>query len=157
MDPHFAIPLLNGLQLCYSLQGIPYFIFNLISDPVININAYFIPPEEGNNLKEYATFLGDVGVMIKSPKCFMATCEQEIISKVKISAADKSVFVDGRNIFVKDKAVRVVTGVDVRDTSVEFGESFNKKRPYVIIELRQSGLAFKFQFTNKHLDLIVLD
>jgi len=157
MDPHFAIPLVNGLQLCYSLQGISYFIFNLISDPLININAYFIPPEEGKNLQEYATFLGDVGVMIKSPKCFMAKCEQEIITKVKISAAEKSVLVDGRNLVVKDKAVHVVTGMDVRDTAIEFGEIFKKKRPYVIIELKQSGLAFKFQFTNEHLDLIVLD
>ena len=157
MDPHFAIPLVNGLQLCYSLQGIPYFIFNLISDPLININAYFIPPEEGKNLQEYATFLGDIGVMIKSSKCSLAKCEQEIITKVKISAADRSVFVDGRNTAVKDKAVHVVTGIDVRDTTIEFGETFKKKRPYVVVELKQSGLAFKFQFTNEHLDLIVLD
>jgi len=39
MDPHFTVPLSNGHNLCYSLQGIANFVFNLISDPLINIKC----------------------------------------------------------------------------------------------------------------------
>jgi len=92
MDPHFAVPLSSGHNLCYSLQGIANFVFNLISDPLININAYFIPPKVESNLKEYSTFLGDVGIMIKSSKCLKNDdCANKDIIKMKISAEDNTV------------------------------------------------------------------
>jgi len=156
MDPHFAVPLSNGYNLCYSLQGMAYFIFNLVSDPLININAYFIPPEAEAGLKEYSTFLGDVGIMIKSPKCLKSECTSKDITKVHISASDRSVTLGTSKTMVTDRAVHVSTRYN--STVVEQGKKFkNKEQHYVIIEIKESNLAFKFQFLNEHLDLIVLD
>jgi len=43
-------------------------------------------------------------------------------------------------------------------TTVKLGRNFNKEEQrYVIIEVKESQLAFKFQFFNEHLDLIILD
>ena len=41
-DPHFTVPLLNGENLCYSVQGIPGVPFNLLSNKHLIINAFFI-------------------------------------------------------------------------------------------------------------------
>jgi len=156
MDPHFAVPLSNGHNLCYSLQGMAYFIFNLISDPLININAYFIPPEAEAGLKEYSTFLGDVGIVIKSPKCLKSECTNKDIIKVRISASNRSVILGTSETMVTDRAVHVST--NYTSTFVYLGKKFkNKEQRYVIIEIKESNLAFKFQFFNEHLDLIVLD
>lgn len=40
-DPHFTVPLLNGENLCYSVQGIPGVPFNLLSNKHLIINAFF--------------------------------------------------------------------------------------------------------------------
>jgi len=157
MDPHFAVPLSNGHNLCYSLQGIANFVFNLISDPLININAYFISPKVESDLKEYATFLGDVGIMIKSPKCLKNNkCASQDIIKMKISAEDNSILLGASKTTVTDQVVHVMVGNDT--TTVLLGQRFTKKQQrYVIIEVKESHLAFKFQFMNGHLDLIILD
>ena len=157
MDPHFAVPLSSGHNLCYSLQGIANFVFNLISDPLININAHFISPKIENNLKDYSTFLGDVGIMIKSPKCLKNDkCANKDIIKMKISAEDNTVLLDNSKIAVTDKVVYVVVENDT--TTVKLERNFKKEEQrYVIIEVRESQLAFKFQFFNSHLDLIILD
>ena len=157
MDPHFAVPLSNGHNLCYSLQGIAHFVFNLISDPLININAYFIPPKVESHLKEYSTFLGDVGIMIKSPKCLKNNkCAKKDIIKVEISAEDNTVLLGTSKTAVIDKVVHVMVANNT--TTVQLGRRFKKKEQrYLIIEVKESHLAFKFQFINGHLDLTILD
>jgi len=157
MDPHFAVPLSNGHNLCYSLQGIANFMFNLISDPLININAYFIAPKVESNLKEYSTFLGDVGIMIKSPRCLKnGYCANKNIIKMKISAEDNTVLLGASKTAVTDQVVHIMV---VNDTTIiQLGQRFKKEEQrYVIIEVKESQLAFKFQFFNSHLDLIILD
>ena len=157
MDPHFAVPLSSDHNLCYSLQGIAHFVFNLISDPLININAYFIPPKVESNLKEYSTFLGDVGIMVKSPKCLKNNkCTTEDIIKIKISAEDNTVLLGASKTAVIDQAVHVMVANNT--TTVQLGRRFKKKEQrYLIIEVKESHLAFKFQFMNGHLDMIILD
>ena len=43
-DPHFLLPLPNGDQLCFSIQGQPNFAFSLISDKYIQLNGQFVLP-----------------------------------------------------------------------------------------------------------------
>ena len=107
MDPHFIVPLLNGQDMCYSLQGEPYFAFNLISDPIISINSYFIPPEEGKNLSEFATFLGDIGILVQPEEC-RDSCDPDDITKIAISAADSSIIIKGSKTELKDRNVQVL-------------------------------------------------
>ena len=51
-DPHFFIPLPNGDNLCYSVQGQPDFMFSLIKDKYVQLNAQFVLPasDESNTI-----------------------------------------------------------------------------------------------------------
>ncbi|XP_065896424.1 uncharacterized protein [Dysidea avara] len=154
-DPHFAMPLSDGQLLCYSVQGLAYFAFNLISDPTININAYFIPPEKKENFKEYATFLGDIGIMIQPNNC-EGKCKTEDITKITISASDRSVLLDGSRTVLSDRPVHVM--VDNTTATIQLGEKLKKgEHPNMIVSVKKPTLSFKVNFVNEHLDLVVMD
>ena len=155
MDPHFAVPLLNGQDMCYSLQGEPYFAFNLISDPIISINSYFIPPEKGNTLNEFATFLGDIGILVQPEEC-KGNCDQDDITKIAISASDRSVLLDGSRTKLTNRHVQVF--VDNSTATIKLGSVLRKEdHPSLTVTIKQPPLAFTVQFVNEHLDLIVRD
>ena len=154
-DPHFAVPLSDGQLLCYSMQGLAYFAFNLISDPTININAYFIPPEKKEDFKEYATFLGDIGIMIQPNNC-EGKCKTEDITKITISASDRSVLLDGSRTVLSDRPVHVM--VDNTTATIQLGEKLKKgEHPNMIVSVKKPTLSFKVNFVNEHLDLAVMD
>jgi len=48
-DPHFFLPLSNGDNMCFSIQGEPNFSFNLINDKYIRLNGQFVQPVEGES------------------------------------------------------------------------------------------------------------
>ena len=54
-DPHFLLPLLNGDQLCFSIQGQPNFAFSLISDKYIQLNGQLVLPasEQSHTIAMY--------------------------------------------------------------------------------------------------------
>ncbi|XP_065900115.1 inter-alpha-trypsin inhibitor heavy chain H5-like [Dysidea avara] len=154
-DPHFAIPLSTGQQLCYSMQGLANFIFNLISHPNINVNAYFIAPEKDKNLKEYATFLGDIGIMIQPDHC-MGDCRSKHITTITISASDRSILLDGSKTVITDRPVHVL--VDNSTTTIQLGQVLtNRNTPSLIVSIKKPRLSVKINFVNEHLDLMVMD
>ena len=59
-DPHFIIPLLSKEVLCYSIQGYPGLVFNLIYNKHFVINALF--KESIGNTTE-ATWIGKLAVI----------------------------------------------------------------------------------------------
>ena len=155
MDPHFAVPLLNGQDLCYSLQGEPYFAFNLISDPTISINSYFIPPENGKAFSEFATFLGDIGILVQPEEC-KGHCNPEDITKIVISASDRSVLLGGSRTKLKNRHVKVF--VENGTATIKLGNVLRKEdHPSLTVTVTQPPLSFIVQFVNEHLDLIVRD
>ena len=95
------------------------FIFNLISHSNVNLNAYFITPQEESNLKEYATFFGDIGIKVQPDQC-MGECQSKHITKITISASDRSVFLDGSRTVISDHSVHVT--VDNSTTTIQLGE-----------------------------------
>ena len=100
-DLHFAVPLSTGQHICYNMQGLAGFIFNLISHTYVNLNVYFTAPEEHNTLKEYATFLGDINTMVQPDHC-MGECQSKHITKI---TSDRSVFLDGSRTVISDRLV----------------------------------------------------
>ena len=155
MDPHFAVPLLNGQDMCYSLQGEPYFAFNLVSDPTISINSYFIPPEKGSDLDEFATFLGDIGILVQPEEC-KGNCDQDDITKIAISASDRSVLLEGSRTKLKNRHVQVF--VENSTATIKLGSVLKKgDHPSLTVTIKQPPLTFQVQFVNEHLDLIVKD
>ena len=155
MDPHFAVPLLNGQDMCFSLQGEPYFAFNLISDLTISINSYFIPPENGKAFSEFATFLGDIGILVQPEEC-KGHCDQEDITKIAISASDRSVLLGGSRTKLKNRHVKVF--VENGTATIKLGNILRKEdHPSLTVTVKQPPLSFIVQFVNEHLDLIVKD
>ena len=153
MDPHFAVPLLNGQDMCYSLQGEPYFAFNLISDPTISINSYFIPPENENS--KASTFLGDIGILVQPEEC-KGHCNPEDITKIAISASDRSVLLGGSRTKLKNRHVKVF--VENGTATIKLGNVLRKEdHPSLTMTVAQPPLSFIVQFVNEHLDLIVRD
>ena len=90
-------PLKNGKNLCFSVQGIPDFIFNLFSDSYLQLNAKFSLPEfeESRSLQNSSTFMQELGFTVKHPTT-------NIYTNVKISALDHSISVAGSLITIKD-------------------------------------------------------
>ena len=82
-DPHFVCSLKDGENLCFSVQGIAGFVFNLFSDLILQMNAKFSEPsiEESWSLMNGSTFVQQLGLIIKHPI-------SDVTTKVKISALD---------------------------------------------------------------------
>ena len=150
-DPHFAVPLSTGQQLCYSMQGLAGFIFNLISHSNVNLNAYFITSQEESNLKEYATFLEDIGIMVQPDHC-MGECQSKHITKITISASDRSVFLDGSRTVISDRPIHVT--VDNSTTTIQLGEVTKGDIPSLTVSIKKPKLSFRINFV---IDLMVMD
>ena len=83
-DPHFSIKLLSGDFLCFSLQGEHGFVFNLISSPLLHMNALFTPDLERSGV----TWIGLLGVVIKNNQF-----KQSNVTKLRFDANEKMVYV----------------------------------------------------------------
>ena len=58
LDPHYTVLLAGGEKLCFSVQGEPGKIFNLLKNELVQVNArYVLAP--GHN---HHTYLGAVGI-----------------------------------------------------------------------------------------------
>ena len=78
-DPHFTIPLMANETLCYSIQGYAGLAFNLISNPHLTVNAFFI---DSVNDSTEATWIGKLAViphnMIKAQPIIFDSIKQEV-------------------------------------------------------------------------------
>ena len=79
-DPHFMVPLLSDDILCYSIQGYPGLIFNLIYSEDFVINALFI---DSIGDKKEATWIGKLAVIPrhvnKSEAVIFDSVNQEVV------------------------------------------------------------------------------
>ena len=152
-DPHFLCQLRNNENLCFSVQGIPDFIFNLFSDKNLLLNAKFALPkiEESRLLINSSTFIEQMGLIVKQPVTNMVT-------KAKISALDHSILIGNNLIIVEDHPITVnilnnsVTTV-IEDTSVNLDQD---ETAWVKV-MTNIGFSLKFKFVKKHLDYIITD
>ncbi|XP_065903513.1 inter-alpha-trypsin inhibitor heavy chain H5-like [Dysidea avara] len=149
-DPHFFLPLQNGDYMCFSVQGIPDFAFNLISDKYIQFNAVFVLPaeEESQTIANVSTFLGDLGLVVKNPRTGNTTV-------INVTARDHSVKVDNSLVFVKDKpvTVKVSNGVQVIIVS-KVQPKLKDASAWLSIET-EAGIDFEVKFYKKHLDMLL--
>ena len=59
-DPHFSVVLPDGTSLCYTVQGEQGFVFSLISNKMLHMNAMFVP----DSRREEVTWLGSIGIVV---------------------------------------------------------------------------------------------
>ena len=156
-DPHFIVPLMGNQKFCYSMQGMANFAFNLVSDYFISINAYFVLPEEEKQsmFKEYATFIGDIGILIQQDG-HRGKDQLKNMTKISISASDHSVTVDGIKTVISDHSVNVV--IDSRSTMVTVDKTVDEKTtPDLTVTVKQPKLSFGVTFVHSHIDLVFID
>ena len=152
-DPHFLCSLKDGENLCFSVQGITGFIFNLFSDLILQMNAKFSEPstEESRSLMNGSTFVQQLGLIIKHPISHVAT-------KVKISALDHSILIADSHIIVKEHPViiniinnSVAITIDTVSANPDHDET-----AWVRI-ITDVGFSLKLKFVKKHLDYVITD
>ena len=156
-DPHFIVPLMGNQKFCYSMQGMANFAFNLLSDYFISINAYFVLPEEEkrSRFKEYATFIGDIGILIRLDG-HRGKSKVENMTKISISASDHSVSVDGIKMVVNDHSLNIV--IDSMSTMVSLDKTVDKKtNPGLTLTVKRPKLSFEVTFVHNHIDLVFID
>ena len=151
-DPHFFIPLPNGDNLCYSVQGQPDFMFSLIKDRYVQLNAQFVLPasDETNTITNVSTFLGNLGLLLRS-----RTSDKAII--VKVSAQDHSILVDDESIVVDNKPVTVMVYCDSTvnfTVSADAIEKIKDETAWLYLNT-EIGFGMKIRFYKKHLDMMI--
>ena len=151
-DPHFFIPLPNGDNLCYSVQGQPDFMFSLIKDKYIQLNAQFVLPasDESNTIANVSTFLGNLGLLLRCPVTGKSVA-------AKVSAQDHNVQIGDETVIIKDKPVEVLIASDFNVTTTLSGEVKEvTKDETVWLQLNtEFGFGMKIRFYKKHLDMMI--
>ena len=152
-DPHFMCPLKNGKNLCFSVQGIPDFIFNLFSDSYLQLNAKFSLPEfeESRSLMNSSTFMQELGFTVKNPTT-------NVYTDVKISALDHSILVAGSLITIKDHPIIIKIINSTVTTTVEAAPvSTNPSETAWVKIITDVNFSLRLRFVKYHLDFIVTD
>ena len=152
-DPHFVCALKNGENFCFSIQGLPEFIFSLFSDRNLQLNAKFCEPsvEESRSLMNRSTFIQQLGLIIKHPISGAAT-------KVNISALDHSILIADSHISVKEYPV-IINIIDNTVTTTVETVSVNPdhdETAWVRI-ITDVSFSLRLKFIKKHLDYIITD
>lgn len=152
-DPHFVCPLRNNEKLCFSVMGIPEFVFNLFSDVNLQLNAKFSLPhaDESRHILESATFIQQLGLIVKHPM-------KGVLNKVKISALDHSIVVADSLIIVKQYPVTVNIVNNTVTTTVETisAKPAHDETAWVKV-ITDVGFNLKLKFVKKHLDYAITD
>jgi len=151
-DPHFFIPLTNGDNLCYSVQGQPDFMFSLIKDKYVQLNAQFVLPasDESNTIANVSTFLGNLGLLLRC-----TTSDKPTI--MKVSAQDHSVHIKDDIIIVDEKPVTVMVTCDSSvniTVAAEVQEKLKDETAWLYLNT-EFGFGMKIRFYKKHLDMMI--
>jgi len=151
-DPHFFIPLPNGDNLCYSVQGQPDFMFSLIRDKYVQLNAQFVLPasDESNTIANVSTFLGNLGLLLRSP-----STGKSVI--VKVSAQEHSIQIGDETVIVEDVPVQVILTSDLNVTTTtndKVQETVKDETSWLYLNT-EIGFGMKIRFYKKHLDMMI--
>ena len=141
-DPHFRVPLLSDDTLCYSIQGYPGLIFNLIYSDDFVINALFV---DSIGDKSEATWIGKLAVTPrhtnKSDAVIFDSVNQEII------------MVDQGNF--KASIIDTISYDESGNMSVKFTPGISKQagNPTVHVKYNKPLASFDVTFYSNHLDV----
>ena len=144
-DPHFNIMLPSGQSLCFTLQGEHGFVFNLVSNRLLQMNALFIP----DPVRSEVTWLGSMGLVVKNNHF-----RKSNVTKLRLVADERMIYV-GSKIKLNAESVKKLSFANgkLKITDV-VREGEQKIRPEVQIELMDHGLSFVVRFVKgTHLDI----
>lgn len=143
-DPHFSIKLPSGKQLCYSVQGEQGFIFNLVSNRVLNMNALFV----ADSKREEVTWIGGLGMVIKNSQY-----KDSDLTTIRFDANKKQILIGG-DVTLTAQNIEKLYFKGGKLTITEAKRGYNCSCFPVQIELPDVGLNFSIHFVkNNHIDM----
>ena len=150
-DPHFLLPLPNGDNLCFSIQGEPNFIFSLIKDKYIEMNAQFVLPaeDESHTISNVSTFLGSFGLLLQNPSTVKPVF-------IKVLGQDHSVSVDNSTTIIKDRPVTVPVFDSYVTINIDEVNDRDDGSSWLYINTN-FDFGLKVRFYKKHLDMFLVD
>jgi len=138
-DPHFSIVLPDNHMLCYTVQGEPGLIFNLISNAKFYMNALFTYSSEERN----GTFIGALGIVPWG--------SSSNVTKLVFNGTSKEILVFD-DVFTLD--AKTVQGLYLHSNEMSISRSpKHSSNPSVRVSLGDMGLDFTARFTQKHLEI----
>ena len=139
-DPHFSIVLPDNHMLCYTVQGKPGFVFNLISNTKMYMNALFVLGSDERN----GTFIGTLGIVFRNTSYNNTKLMFNGTSKEITFFGDESLTLDAKT----------VQGLYIYNSQLSISRSPRRSgTPSVRVRFRDMGLDFTVRFTRKHLEM----
>ena len=140
-DPHFSIALHDGKMLCYSVQGRPNSVFNLISCDHFFINAKFVPDSK----RKEVTWMGVVGVVLKKGG--------SIVTHFLFDAQNHTMHIGSKISLAAGTIKELASDNGTLSVVGRHGSVFFSNHPTVRLHLKEEGLDFTVKYENQHLDM----
>ena len=141
LDPHFAVLLPSGHQLCFTVQGEQGFVLNLIQSPLLVVNALFVP----DSVRNEVTWIGSLAVVIKNG--FSKISNK---TTLRFEAVNKTIYINEENHVL----VQNIGLVEFSDTHMEIRGDYKSQESNVHIHIKKIGLKFSVDYINQHLDIL---
>jgi len=142
-DPHFSIALPSGKFLCYTVQGEHGFVFNLITNKKVQMNAMFVP----DSRREEVTWIGSVGIVVQN-----SHYKQSKATYLRFETKGKKIYI-GDKVVLEAKNIEKLIFVEGKLTISEAPSFEGFKSPSVVVDLQDVGINFTIKFMGEHLDL----
>ena len=144
-DPHYSIMLPSGQLLCFSVHGEKNFPFNLISNNLLQMNAFFIE----DTMRDEITWIGSLGVVVQHTHY-----KKSNTTKIRFEAHDQMIYINN-GVSLHAKRVEKLTLANGKLTISEALRRRGDRKPEVEVDLVDIGLHFTVRFVKKrHLDMI---
>ena len=144
-DPHYSIKLPSGQLLCFSVHGEKNFPFNLISNNLFQMNAFFIE----DAVRDEITWIGSLGVVVQQTHY-----KKSNATKIRFDAHDQMIYINNR-VNLHARKVEKLTLENGKLTVSEALRRLGDRKPEVEVDLVDIGLHFTVRFVKKrHLDMM---
>ena len=144
-DPHFSIALHDGRMLCYSVQGRPDSVFNLISSDHFLINAKFVPDSK----RKGVTWMGAVGVVLKRSLKYKGSR----VTHFLFDAQNHTVHIGSKISLAANTIEELSSDNGTLSVVGRHGSASFSSHPAMRIHLKEEGLDFTIKFEGQHLDM----
>ena len=143
-DPHYSILLPTGQLLCYSVHGEHDFVFNLISNKLVQMNALFVADAR----REEVTWIEELGVVVRhGPRKRANTTALRF-------CAEKNMVCVGDKVKLQASGVERITFSQGKLSISERSAGGDVSKPAVLVEFPDIGLSFTVTFVRgRHLDM----
>ena len=144
-DPHYSVLLPSNQLLCFTIQGEPGFIFNLIHNKWLTINAQYIQ----DKIREEVTWISRIGVNVTNSLSKNHCTTLRFESVEKLIYINEKIKLEARNI-----ANIILTRRGFNVTIASRAQRLSSNYFSVQVQLPDIDLRFSVDFMKDHLDIL---